>query len=109
MVYSVWSRSVGLEVNMPRLDIYIAEHCFGCDEARRLAGAVVSRFMGLSVRVVDLGREPDERPDSLVAVPSYVLDGRVISLGNPRQEDLFSKLERLLDMSRSAGGRHGAP
>ena len=108
MVYSVWSRSVGLEVDMPRLDIYIAEHCFGCDEARRLAGAVVSRFMGLSVRVVDLVREPDERPDSLVAVPSYVLDGRVISLGNPRQEDLFCDLERLLDRSPSAGGRHGA-
>ncbi len=94
---------------MPRLDIYIAEHCFGCDEARRLAGAVVSRFMGLSVRVVDLGRAPNERPDSLVAVPSYVLDGHVISLGNPRQEDLFSDLERRLDSSPSAEGRHGSP
>ena len=94
---------------MPRLDIYVAEHCFGCDEAQRLAGAVVSRFAGLSVRVVDLGREPDERPDSLVAVPSYVLDGRVISLGNPRQEDLFSDLERLLGSSPSAEGSHGSP
>ncbi len=108
MVYSVWSRSVGLEVNMPRLDIYVAEHCFGCDEARRLAGAVVSRFTGLSVRVVDLGREPDERPDSLVAVPSYVLDGCVISLGNPRQDDLFSELERLLESSPSAESKNGA-
>ena len=94
---------------MPRLDIYVAEHCFGCDEAQRLAGAVVSRFAGLSVRVVDLGREPDERPDSLVAVPSYVLDGRVISLGNPRQEELFSDLEQLLDISPRAEGRHGSP
>ncbi len=82
---------------MPQLDVYVVEHCFGCEEARRLAAAVASRFAVLSVRVVDLEREPDERPESLVAVPSYILDGRVISLGNPRQTDLFLRLQRLLE------------
>jgi hypothetical protein len=32
----------------------------------------------------------------VVAVPSYVLDGRVIALGNPRQTELFLDLARLL-------------
>lgn len=81
---------------MAQLDVYVAEHCFGCAEARRLAAAVASRFARLSVRVVDLERDPDARPDSVVAVPSYVLDGRVISLGNPRQTELFLDLGRLL-------------
>jgi hypothetical protein len=81
---------------MARLDVYVAENCFGCAEARRLAAVVASRFGRLSVRVVDLEREPDARPDSVVAVPSYVLDGRVIALGNPRQTELFLDLARLL-------------
>ncbi len=81
---------------MAQLDVYVAENCFGCDEARRLADVVAARFARLSVRVVDLEREPHARPESVVAVPSYVLDGRVISLGNPRQTELFFDLSRLL-------------
>ncbi len=94
---------------MPRLDVYIAEHCFGCEEARRLAAMLDSRFATLSVRVVDLEREPDERPEMLVAVPSYVLDGRVISLGNPRQADLIASLARLLEASMVKEGRDDSP
>ncbi len=94
---------------MPQLDVYVAEHCFGCEEARRLAAAIASRFALLSVRVVDLEHEPDERPESLVAVPSYVLDGRVIALGNPRQSDLFASLERLLQAPTVEGSNDGSP
>ena len=94
---------------MPHLDVYVAEHCFGCEEARRLAVAVASRFAQLSVRVVDLEREPDERPESLVAVPSYVLDGKVISLGNPRQVDLLSTLARMLQPRSVEGVIDGSP
>ena len=82
---------------MPRLDVYVAEHCFGCQEARRLASEMAARFAALSVHVVDLERAPDERPESLVAVPAYVLGGHVIALGNPRQTDLFTCLQRLLE------------
>ena len=83
-------------VVMPKLDVYLTEHCFGCTEARRLAEAAARHFPGLAVRVVDLEREPEARPDGLVAVPTYMLDGRVVSLGNPRQRDLFRCLERAL-------------
>ncbi len=81
---------------MPILSIYILEHCYGCDEARRLADAMAARLTELRVRVVDLEREPDARPAALVAVPTYILDGKVIALGNPRQTDLVRDLERLL-------------
>ena len=93
---------------VPHLDVFIAEHCFGCDEARRLAALVAARYAALSVRVVNLEHEPDRRPEALVAVPSYVLDGTVISLGNPREIDLFTSLERLLE-PRLSGCRDGSP
>lgn len=92
-----------------RLDVYVAEHCFGCAEARRLAAAAAFRFAALSVRIVDLEREPDQRPESLVAVPSYVLDGIVIALGNPRQMDLFSHLQRLLEARPMKECSDGSP
>ncbi len=81
---------------MAQLDVYVTRRCFGCDEALRLAEAAARRFPALSVRVVDLEREPQARPAGLVAVPTYMLDGRVVSLGNPRQGDLFRQLERSL-------------
>ena len=81
---------------MPRLDVYVTEHCFGCAEALRLAEAAARHFPAVSVRVVDLEHEPEARPDGLVAVPTYVLDGRVVSLGNPPGEELFRCLARAM-------------
>ena len=50
----------------------------------------------MSVRVVDLDIEPTARPESVIAVPTYVLDDRVVALRNPRQEDLFRWVEERL-------------
>ena len=78
---------------MLRLNVYVSGHCFGCPEARRLAGVIAERFDAVSVRVVDLDVEPAARPERVIAVPAYVLDGRLISLGNPRQGDLLQHIE----------------
>jgi hypothetical protein len=86
-----------------RLDVFVGAHCFGCVEARRLALAAARRFPALVVSVIDLEREPTARPASLVAVPTYLLDGRVVSLGNPHQRDLFGRLERALQRRVEAG------
>ena len=95
---------------MPTLDVYLTQHCFGCAEALRLAEAAARQFPAVSVRVVDLEREPDARPRELVAVPTYILDGRIVSLGNPRQKDLFRHLRRALDPDQVEGEvSHGAP
>jgi hypothetical protein len=81
---------------MARLDIFVSAHCFGCEEARRLATAVAERFHTLLVRLVDLDAEPEAKPEHIVAVPAYLLDETVISLGNPRQADLFQQVERAI-------------
>ncbi len=74
-----------------RLDVYVARHCSGCREARRLAGEVAARFASVDVRVIDLD-DGGIAPELVVAVPTYVLDGRVAWLGNPSPEELFSRL-----------------
>ena len=93
----------------PKLEVYVSAHCLGCAEALRLAGAAARRFPGLAVRVIDLDREPEARPEALVAVPAYLLDGRVVSLGNPRQQELFGHLQRALARVGRPGGAGDAP
>jgi len=94
---------------MSILDVYVSSHCFGCNEALRLAEASARRFPGLQVRIVDLDRVPEARPDHLVAVPTYILDSHVIALGNPLQPDLFRQIEDLLGAVGREEGRNGAP
>ena len=77
------------------LEIYIAPDCLGCETARGLAGSV--RALGLSdveVRLIDLSEFDVVRPPTVFAVPTYVLDGRVLSLGNPEEAWLVARLRR---------------
>ena len=66
------------------------------DAATSDADAVAERFRAVSVCLVDLDAEPEARPERVVAVPAYLLDDTVISLGNPRQADLFEQVEHAL-------------
>ena len=74
-----------------------------CD-ALRLAQAAASRFPRCVVRVVDLEREPQARPEGLVAVPTYLLNEEVLFLGNPRQTELIEHLRRSLAGSEAGDG-----
>jgi hypothetical protein len=78
----------------PRLDVYVSSECFNCTESVSLAAEAAQRFPVVAVRVIDLDqpRGHGRLPDQLVAVPTYVLDGQVISLGNPYPEELFARL-----------------
>ena len=76
-----------------RLDIVVASHCNACEEARVVAVRIRERFPDLSVNVLELD-DRHQAPDGVVATPTYLLDGRVVSLGNPRLPDLVRVIER---------------
>ena len=76
-----------------RLDVVVASDCRGCDEARAVASGIRERFPDLRVNLIELdGREPP--PERVVATPTYLLDGTVVSLGNPRLADLVRAIEQ---------------
>jgi hypothetical protein len=81
-------------VSVPRiLEIYVAPDCFGCDTARNLAGIVRALDRpNLEVRLLDLSKPDVIRPPAVFAVPTYLLDGQLISLGNPEQDWLLDQL-----------------
>jgi predicted thioredoxin/glutaredoxin len=86
-----------------RLDIYIADHCENCQEALRLA-ALARATPGVEVRVINLDTSTDAVPARIVATPTYLLDGRVMSLGNPHPDDLLRVLGRAGRGHRLPGG-----
>jgi hypothetical protein len=75
------------------LDIYVTPECFGCERARHLAQEVrMRRLPGVEVSLIDLSDPVVVRPESVFAVPTYLLNGQVLSLGNPDLEWLCQQL-----------------
>jgi len=63
----------------------------------QLADEAAARFPNVVVRVVDLELDRSPPPDPVVAMPTYLLNGRVISLGNPYPEELFARLHEAVE------------
>jgi hypothetical protein len=82
----------------PSLRVVVAPHCFGCARARALAAEAAARFPGLDVRVVDLDASDAQVPAGIVAIPAYVLDGRLLFTGNPTPAALFAALGQDTEM-----------
>lgn len=86
-------RDVGLPIH--RLEIYIGSRCENCATACDLARTVESwGIPALQVHVVDLDQPNASRPGKVFAVPTYVFDDQVISLGNPTEAELLALLRR---------------
>ena len=71
-------------------------HYANCSEALRLAEVAAVRYPCVTMQVVDLDTEQTPLPEFIVAVPTYVLEGRVLWLGNPFSEELFARLSEAL-------------
>ena len=80
-----------------RLQIVVARYCAACEEARAIGLEMQVTFPKLAVDLVEIdGSHPV--PDGVVATPTYLLDGAVISLGNPRREMLVDEIRRRQDL-----------
>ncbi len=78
------------------LDIYVGPNCFGCDTARAIAHEMQAFTLSeVQIHVIDLGDPTSVRPASVFAVPTYLLNGRVLSLGNPDVDWLRDQLTKV--------------
>jgi predicted thioredoxin/glutaredoxin len=78
------------------LQIFVLPFCFGCETAMTMADRLREhQLAGVTVQVIDLSEPGAVRPDSVFAVPTYLLDGRVVSLGNPEEPWLIERILRV--------------
>lgn len=80
--------------SMVKLQVYVKEDCWTCAESRRIVAEIAPQFPQISVELVDM--ETPSRPQDVYAVPTYVLDGRIISLGNPYRDELRREIKEAL-------------
>lgn len=80
------------------LSVYIAGHCPASRYSRDIAQAMAEAFPGLHVEVIDVD-QPAALPPRGVDVlftPGYFLNGRLVSYGNPRREELEQAVRQAL-------------
>ena len=71
---------------MHTLTVYIADDCWTCAETQRILDDVLPLFPDLLLNLINTAQQP--LPDNVFAVPTYLLDGKIVSLGNPTRETL---------------------
>ncbi|MEZ4552779.1 MAG: thioredoxin family protein [Dehalococcoidia bacterium] len=79
------------------LEVYVDEGCATCQRAAALARQVEAEHPEVTVTLVYARGDQGAHRHLVAAVPTYILNGRVVSLGNPRLADLEAAI-------RLAGG-----
>jgi len=87
---------------MIKLQIFVTDDCWACEESRRIAADTQVRFQDVEVTLLDL--LGDEKPSNVFAAPTYLLNGKIVSLGNPRREDLWAQLAKKRASFLDSGG-----
>jgi hypothetical protein len=78
------------------LEIYVGPDCFGSEIARGMARDLANLAIpGVVVRLLDLSDPLVERPPSVFASPTYLVNQQLVSLGNPDPGWLRCYLEDL--------------
>ncbi|MGI8551439.1 MAG: hypothetical protein ACR2PL_11745 [Dehalococcoidia bacterium] len=85
---------------MVQLQVYVQPHCPQCTRARRLAQWAGARFPDVQIQIVEMAEPSAPIPEFLIGVPTYVLAGQVISLGNPTEATLGEQIERAVARER---------
>lgn len=79
-----------------QLDIYIEPNCDNCERAVMIAELVRDQLPQVDVSLIDLSSPAANPPDSVFAVPTYLLNGETCSLGNPDEARLLRQLRALI-------------
>lgn len=91
-----YTTSMKLPTPTLNLQVFIANHCQTCDYIEPLLAELRQNCPLVRVEIVNLSGPSSQRPTAVFATPTYMLNGRVISLGNPSLGDLLAQIEKEL-------------
>ena len=75
------------------LKVFITENCPGCDEAHKIAAHVEQDCPEIEVEIIDILDSQAVVPDAVFATPTFMLNDRIVSLGNPSPEQVARWVE----------------
>ena len=78
-----------------RLEVYVDDDCMTCSRSFAIAAEVQDMFPEVEVLVLGPQDEAGDFRHLVAAVPTYILNGKVVSLGNPTAADLGDTIRHL--------------
>lgn len=79
----------------PTLKIFVAEHCSGYEAALAIVDTIKHHYpQAFTVELIHLTDAQADIPDRVFATPTYMLDNQIVSLGNPRPEDITQWVQK---------------
>ena len=91
-----------------KLQVYVSQHCVSCGRSAALGQALASHFDDMTVEVLNLDDPLIPRPELVFAVPTFLLDGQLLCLGNQQEERLVQRVGRLKQDQGAGMVRRGA-
>jgi thiol-disulfide isomerase/thioredoxin len=78
----------------PILKIFITENCPGCDEALNVAAHMEQDYADvIAVEVINITDAQNIIPEAVFATPTFMLNDRIVSLGNPSPKEIRAWIE----------------
>lgn len=78
------------------LRVYVSGTCLISERSAVVTDEIQRQMPNLIIEIVDINTLLEPLPNVVFSVPTYVLNGKVISLGNP-DADFINKLRTLLN------------
>lgn len=77
------------------LRIYISAHCFGYDTAVQRVEHLRALRPEIPVILVDIEAPDAAVPRQVIGTPIYIWNDLVVFMGNPSEQELLERLEKL--------------
>ncbi len=82
------------------LTVFVSDHCFNCKESLLIAEEIKQKYPHVAVKVFNVDQA---KPDvDIFAVPTYALNGEVVFLGNPTDQEIENLLARKIQSAVSS-------
>ncbi len=79
-----------------RLQVVVSRHCFSCQQSVEIAHTLAREFPKLCVQIINLDEPCAVKPKVVFAVPTFLLNDRIVSLGTPYLHDIRNRIEKAL-------------
>jgi mono/diheme cytochrome c family protein len=79
-----------------RLQVVVSSHCFSCHQSGEIAQTLAREFPNLYVQIINLDEPQAVKPEAVFAVPTFLLNERIVSLGNPYPHEIRHQIEKVL-------------
>ena len=78
------------------LKIFITQDCPNCTETRLVIQRIRQGHPHLSIEIIDIADQQAIVPEAIFATPTFMLNNRVVSLGNPNLGDVARWLKEAI-------------